>query len=215
MAACAHQRRAALTGLKPVRRHSHDGLVDHQAEAVEVDPVVVGHAQALLRTHVCRRPSGGVRVVLLVPKMMGAEVQYDGGERLALAGEVDIGGLDVAVSEAETVDTRQRPSHLSAPPADRLHAVDGVREWSHVLVERDALGHLHGEEEVPLVCPCIEHVNDAGNAGRPQARKLRPEALRVSVVGVESSLDGDGVARDVACEPHVAFTTASDAMFEV
>ena len=196
-------------------------LEQHDAEGPDVGALVDGLAPRLLGGHVgggaedqAGRGAGagqgrrlrqggraaGERVVISAPGLGEAEVE---DLDLALRGQLDVRGLEVAVHDALLVGLLQRVGDLAG---DRDRLVDGNRAALQALREILALDQLHGDEvdRSPTVEARALEAVEVGDVrmverGEEPAFALEPgESL-----GIRRESLGQELERDLAAELRV------------
>ena len=195
--------------VSPTKGSRPDGqLVEDDAEAEEVGPVVHLLAERLLRAHVGHgaHDEPGLGPGLRLDPAVERGRALDG---LAREAEVEqlhlpvrrdhgVGGLDVAVDDAARVGLLQRRGHLLPEVDDPVHVERAAREE---LAQVLALDVLHGDEVRPVVDADVVDVRDVRVVEGRGGARLALEPLAVDLV--DGQLRGQHLDRDGAVEPRV------------
>ena len=198
-----------LGGRVPDERKAADGqLVEDDAEAEEVGPVVDLLAERLLRAHVGHgaHDEPGLRPGLRLDPAVERGRALQGLAREAEVEELHlpvrrdhgVGGLDVAVDDAARVGLLQRRGHLLPEVDDPVHVERAAREK---LAQVLALDVLHGDEVRPLVDADVVDVRDVRVVEGRSGARLALEPLAVDLV--DGQLRREHLDRDGPLQPRV------------
>ena len=138
-------------------RLAGEQLVEHESQRVEIALGRHGLSGELLRSHVGRRPGKHLGALDLACQRGQAEV---GDARAAATVEHHVGGLEIAVQDAELV-RRGEPGAELARDLRRLlgrQPADATEQRGQVL----AVDVLHREEVLSLRVAHVEHPADVG-----------------------------------------------------
>ena len=133
----------AVLVLRIERRQARDHLVEHQAEGVEVAPVIERHARG--------HASLLGRAILELAHEHADLGDLEAGVRLQGAGEAEVDDLHPQVAALVLVDHEVVRRQV---PVDDARGMDGVQPMERLNGEPD--GHRHGKR--PLAADAVAHV---------------------------------------------------------
>ena len=108
---------------------------------------------------------------------MGAEIKHHSLDLIDLLLHKDVGWFDVPLGEVQAMDACEGSRDLST---GLTHAPDQlvlVGDGCDKAIEGHALGHLHREEQVPLVGTRIEDLDHSGDTESTEASDLGSKRL--------------------------------------
>jgi hypothetical protein len=205
-------------------------LVEHDAQRVQVGGRPGDLAEEDLRRHVERRSQDPGEVVgadgVVDPGY--SEVHDSGSRGVGARIEEDVGGFDVAVNDARSVDGHQTPRHVRSDAGDFRR---GQRTVGRQLPTQISARHVvHDDGEGRSLDDEVADVHDVGRANPRQRRPFLDEAPDEAFVLDEvrpEDLEGQHVllgplraeavllmVRDGSPTPHLPLGSTPDALIE-
>jgi len=127
-----------------------------RSQGIQIDTVVVGEADPLLWRHIGGCPHKSALLIGGCAKLGCSEVQEYG---LALIVDDDVGRLYIAMRELQAMDSEEGMGDVCPCGAGSPDSFLEVLAVLDILVEWQAVCHIHCEEDVALVCADIEYPN--------------------------------------------------------